>query len=346
MSVVNKMLRDLDHRHSAEAADQPSRASLARGVAAVVDPATASRSSLARSVAWVLAAALVSGAGLLGWSLTQHAPPGPSVASPDTPKSHVLHQPSQPSVPDAAPPVKPLVATRDRDQPESKFFRMETVLKSLPKERPDVATPTLSVSARTPVEQLAPVKVLPKPVVEASLVAGSVAQRQIAAAELVEQAQRLWNGGSRDAAIGLLRDAVLLAERDHGDGTKHTGSPALTSLVRELARMELAEGRVSQALERLMRLESALAGDADLWGLRGHAAQRLGRHRESAEAYLAALKLRPDQPRWMLGAAVSLAADGQTQAAASWAQSARERGALTPEVAAYLRQLGVNTTDF
>ena len=160
----------------------------------------------------------------------------------------------------------------------------------------------------------------------------------------MEQAQRLWASGSREAAIGLLRDAAGLAERNQGDGAR-PGSPSLIPLVRELVRMELAEGHVNPALERLVRLEGALAGEADLWALRGNAAQRLGRYRESAEAYLAALKLRPDQPRWMLGAAVSLAADGQTQAAETWAQRARERGALTPELAAYLRQLGVSLTD-
>jgi Flp pilus assembly protein TadD len=115
----------------------------------------------------------------------------------------------------------------------------------------------------------------------------------------------------------------------------------LASLARELARMELAEGQVSQALAMLTRLEPALSGFADVWAVRGNAAQRLGRHQESAAAYMMALKLRPDEPRWMLGAAVSLAAQGQTAAAAELAEKARAGGVLSREVAAYLRQLGV-----
>ena len=51
--------------------------------------------------------------------------------------------------------------------------------------------------------------------------------------------------------------------------------------------------------------------------------------------------MKPDEPRWMLGAAVSLAAQGQTAAAGELAEKARGMGAVRPEVANYLRQLGV-----
>ena len=136
--------------------------------------------------------------------------------------------------------------------------------------------------------------------------------------------------------MDLLHEALALAEQSPA------ASPAaLSSLARELARMELAQGRVSQALEMLTRLEPVLSGSADVWALRGNAAQRLGRHQESAAAYLMALKFRPDEPRWMLGAAVSLAAQGQTASAAELAEKARAGGVLTREVAAYLRQLDV-----
>jgi Flp pilus assembly protein TadD len=75
--------------------------------------------------------------------------------------------------------------------------------------------------------------------------------------------------------------------------------------------------------------------------MRGNAAQRLGQHAEAVHSYQRALALRPDETRWMLGAAVSLAAQGQTAAAGEWADKARVMGALRPELAAYLRQLGV-----
>jgi hypothetical protein len=163
---------------------------------------------------------------------------------------------------------------------------------------------------------------------------------QAAAMETLAQAQSLWNSGSREAARDTLRDAVAAAERANLAAAPG-GLASFALLVRELCRMELAEGQVGQVLTLLARLEPQLADQPEVWALRGNAAQRLGRHQESANAYLAALKLRPSEGRWMLGAAVSLAALGQTTAAADWADKARAAGAATPEVLSYLRQSGV-----
>jgi Flp pilus assembly protein TadD len=115
----------------------------------------------------------------------------------------------------------------------------------------------------------------------------------------------------------------------------------IAPLVRELVRMELAEGRLNAVLEVLTRLEPALSGQSDLWAVRGNVAQRLTRHAESVRAYQMALKLRPGEPRWMLGAAVSLAAQGQLTEAAELAEAARAIGTVSPEILAYLRQAGV-----
>lgn len=166
-------------------------------------------------------------------------------------------------------------------------------------------------------------------------------QRQTSAQETLAHAQGLWAAGSRDAALDLMREAVAVAERSYQNGTLAAGSPVLASLVRELARMELAEGRVGRVLELLTRLEPALAGQADLWAVRGNAAQRLARHQESVHAYFQALALRPDEPRWMLGAAVSLAALGRLDEAAVQAEKARASATVSPEILTYLRQAGV-----
>ena len=364
MSVVNKMLRDLDHRRPAGVASDQSRAAgLTHGVAAVPEAANPTPDhGRARRVVSAFAVLLLAGAGsVVWWARPVVAPPlervnapaavggipitpGFNVASTVMPAASVPTAPVQPVLVETATSAKPVANPPDRHAPAPPYFRMETALKNPQKDRPDAVTAPPSMPAPVSVEPVTPAKALSKAVGVTTAATGLV-QRQVAATEIVEQAQRLWNGGSREAAISLLRDAASLAERDHGGAPHGAGPSVLSGLVRELVRMELAEGRVSQALERLVRLESALAGDADLWALRGNAAQRLGHHHESANAYLAALKLRPDQARWMLGAAVSLAADGQIKAASNWAQSARERGALTPEVAAYLRQLGVNLAE-
>jgi Flp pilus assembly protein TadD len=118
----------------------------------------------------------------------------------------------------------------------------------------------------------------------------------------------------------------------------------MASLARELGRMQLAEGRAAATLELLTRLEPSLAREADIWALRGNAAQRLGRHQDSLRAYTAALQLRPGEQRWMLGAAVSFAAMGQTANATEMVDKARALGPISKEVQAYLRQAGVAFT--
>ena len=158
------------------------------------------------------------------------------------------------------------------------------------------------------------------------------------AMDVMAQAQSLWEQGARDAATQLLRDAIAVLERSASAGESNG---LLLQAVRELTRMELVQGHAAAAMDLLQRLEPLLANQPDVWALRGNAAQRLGRHAESVQAYLTALKLRPGESRWMLGAAVSLAADGHTAQATELAEQARERGGLSAEVEAYLLQQGV-----
>lgn len=170
-------------------------------------------------------------------------------------------------------------------------------------------------------------------------------QRETSGLEMTGQAQRLWSSGSHDAAIELLRDALAVVERAAGSDVTRVPSGELIPLVRELARMELAEGQTRQVLDMLKRLEPALAGQADLWAVRANAAQRLGSHQEAIQAYQTALTLRPGESRWMLGTAVSLAVRGQTAAALELAEKARATGTVSSDVVAYLRQLGVPLKD-
>jgi hypothetical protein len=151
------------------------------------------------------------------------------------------------------------------------------------------------------------------------------------------QAQTMWNEGARASAIDLLRQALSRVETASSGET----SGALVALVRELARMELADGQVNKSLALLQRLEPQIGEVADLWAMRGNAAQRLGQHAEAISSYQHALAAKSDEPRWLLGLAVSLAAQGQTTQAADLVEKARVIGGLRPEMANYLRQLGV-----
>jgi len=207
----------------------------------------------------------------------------------------------------------------------------ESVTAPLTQDTPAPKAPPAASKASTSTRQAKPSDVAP-----------AVNPRLAAAQEAVTQARNLWNAGSREAALDAMRQAVAVAERMQASTPDLTAMPAFQTLVRELARMELAQGQVRQVLELLVRLEPLLADQADLWAVRGNAAQRLGQHQESVTAYGMALKLRPGEPRWMLAVAVSLAVQGQLTAAAEQAEKARAAGVVNPEVLSYLRQLGVS----
>ncbi len=355
MSVINTMLRDLDKRQPVEPGGMPARGPATERWAGVRPVASSTRLRQAgrfrRVVMGTLVATLVLGSiAVAWWSLTRGVVPTgkpeladaalsteraspPAVSAVAT--TMTLPSP-QPRVASAV--VQSISLTRDSLKMDSTLSR--TPPTRVPEEKAQVhvapasGEPTASAVVRPPRAAIS------EP--SSALVAPSVPSRQSATREVLAQAQRLWAAGSRQSASDLLRDALTVVERTGELSSKSAETSAMVaSLVRELAQMELAQGHVSETLEMLTRLEPALAGVAELWAIRGNAAQRLGRHADSAAAYLAALKLRPNESRWMLGAAVSLAAQGQIAAATEQAEKARARGALSPELATYLRQLGV-----
>jgi tetratricopeptide (TPR) repeat protein len=233
---------------------------------------------------------------------------------------------SKQSRPDAAVAAK-LSATVA--SPTTIALRMETALEMRSLKEPSTApraTPAPPVDRAKPVPLEAPGKV------------ASAAATQ----EALAQAQTLWNAGSKDAAAELLRDAVSIAERSAGP---NGANATLIALVRELTRMQLAEGHFGAVWDLLNRLEPHLGNQADLWAIRANAAQRLGRHQDSVHAYMVALQSRPTEQRWLLGSAVSLAALGQIASAAEMADKARAAGPISKDVQAYLRQMNVPVRD-
>ncbi|WP_114971294.1 tetratricopeptide repeat protein [Rhodoferax ferrireducens] len=376
MSVINKMLRDLDSRQGAGAIPAQaleSRRGLASGTVIVNDPDRTGRRPVSRRLAVAFAASItLLGAVLAGWwYLDQHeflqrkadqAAPVPTpavtvpvsavvpvvvpvVAASAVPALVAPVEAPQTAVIVAAPVVQKARVLEPAAAPADMSLKMDNTFKGLPSpatpSRTGAASTAQAVPERLPTERPRNERTVTSTTPAVAVDLPPSPQRRSPALEALAQAQSLWSAGSREAGMELLRDALAAAERENRSGTSTGSNSVLASLARELARMELAEGRVSHALEMLTRLEPALSGFADVWAIRGNAAQRLGRHEESAAAYLMALKLRPDEPRWMLGAAVSLAAQGKTANAAEWAEKARSGGVLSPEVATYLRQLGV-----
>jgi tetratricopeptide (TPR) repeat protein len=369
VSVINKMLRDLDARRAGGSLPQLQRQGGPDALQGTVSVGAAAASSAAQGRRWWLATVLLlAGSGLAAWYILDDAMEQPT--APVSPVVVTVAPPaSAPVVTVAAPAPEPaasapadtasaplaaassaapaaIAVAASAAQPAAsaaapaKRQSAGTVAAVAQEPRASAtASPAAKESQRRPAEQsaraAAPVAkpVAPKAAVPA---AAPTQRRQAAAEETLAQAQALWAAGTREAALDLVREAALLAER-----SQPPDAALLAMLVREQTRMELALGRPAAVLELLTRLEPRLSAQADLWAVRGNAAQRLGRHPESVQAYLMALQLRPGESRWMLGAAVSLAAQGQLDAAAQQAERARALGPVSPEVLSYLRQAGV-----
>lgn len=126
---------------------------------------------------------------------------------------------------------------------------------------------------------------------------------------------------------------------------KPSASADTTALaLRDAVRQQLARGDYTGIWNTLGHLEES-PKNSDLWAIRANAAQRLGRHQECVHAYLVALEANPNEPRWLLGAAVSLAALGKTTQASEMAERARGLAPINKDVLNYLRQSGVSLND-
>lgn len=407
MSVINKMLRDLDKRNAVEVANKgpAGMGSLRKGTASVERFRPEQSDRAQRVVVWGGAAALVAAAvaGAFWWTRVTppNVPPTPQLASVPVPAtSQPLTQAAPPlavpasapvvaAVPDAAasaavatpaaagapPPVTPAVQAATAvpaaaaapavqaapTAPAAQVAPLPAAAPAVAASRTSPAAPVKAPAAAPAAKASAPAAAAPASPAAAAAQASSAAKPQIAAAaidpvqlaqrqqqlgrEALAHAQTLWTSGSRDLAIDLLQQAETAAERASQNSPMPSNTQHLSVLVRELTRMLLAQGRAAAALEMLVRVEPQLAGEAEIWATRANVAQRLGRHQDSVLAYTVALQSRPAEQRWLLGAAVSLAALGQTAQAAEMAEKARLGGPISKEVQAYLRQMGVNLKD-
>lgn len=390
MSVINKMLRDLDHR---QAVNTPLPIVGTVPVQFSPPPTNGTSGTLWNSQAsgpgarrWVLPAAVCAMVvlALAAWAwwqpLSQRVTPTAMVVASGVAGPAVVLGPLPAVAVAVAANTSPTVLVLRKDDELSASRTLDLGLST-----PAPAAVTVSAAPVTPVAPVAraasapvvmasstvrpkaldtadraPVPVTAPPVVAAASVGApraSVAQRpadntpsiqrqQEAGGDALAQSLNLWNTGSRDAAMEILQQSVAAAERAAKAAGGGPGSSTLLApLVRELARMQLAEGRHGAVWEMLTRLEPLLGNQADLWAVRANAAQRLGRHQDSVHAYMMALQSRPDEQRWLLGSAVSLAALGQTTAASEMAEKARAAGPVSKDVVAYLRQTGVVVRD-
>ena len=347
MSVVNRMLQDIDLRRAAAEAESSSANKDIRSIPSRMTPSPRGRRTF-WTVALIICALSLAVVSLQQWPLqllfmgpssrTVAAPALPVVpAPPPVMKEQVF--PARESVLVPSPVAEIVAPVANTTAPvENPAPQTSSPLQPLPRAPTEMLKLSMQLSALV-AETVVPRAGVDVPTQKPTVSRGrttisTVPARQVAADETVSAARALWNDGSRTAAVATLREALAAAEAAGN-------SRAITTLARELARLHVADNSAQAALDLLNRFDSQFAQDADALALRGNAEQRLSRHAEAAATYQAALRMRPTEGKWMLGAAISLAAIGKIEEAEVWVEKAREREAVTPTIAAYLQQLGL-----
>lgn len=354
MSLINRMLRDLDAREASEL----ERAALGPKVRPL--PARPSRRwPLATlSVSIVLAALAGGGA---AWWLLQHKVPPPRLAE----------APPMPAL------VIPLPAEADGAMAEHDgspcALRMEAGLSRLPETATSPATPRQRPPAPADVAAFpaAPeAKVSPEgtalpinaaPSTGETAAEGHIARQthggpaQEAADGEYRRALNLLRRGAGDQALAALESALslapghasarqallaLLVERrqfEQAASVARSGlalDPAQSGWAMILARLQVEEGDLAGASATLARHAPAVSqsASADYAAFRAHLHYRLEEFDSAIALYRAALAQRPGEGRWWYGLGLALAANKQSDEANIAFRQARDSGTLPPEL--------------
>ena len=357
MSLINKMLKDLDAR-----AGQPGAAPLPADVRPVAAP---HRRGQVLRAALAAGALLVVGAGVAGWKMLQTGPvPMPAVlaTAPVPPRTAVVVD-----MPAAAPVQVVDVAPATPVPPAP-----EPVLAPVPAPAP--APAPKAASAPVPDEAARPVApVAPSPTARAALHTVSVPKNAPAAlavgrtdtpSQRAENAYRRALGVLEDGrvteAIATLQAALqtdprheaarqtlvsLLIEAGRPDDAMAQLQAALALDARQpalamlLARLQLERG--GPAIDTLMRTLPYAAGNGEYHAFLAGVLQREGRVHEAAEHYQAALKRSPANGVWWMGLGIVLQADKRDAESRAAFTQAQASGTLSPELQAFVeRRLG------
>ncbi|CAN7426505.1 tetratricopeptide repeat protein [Massilia sp. LjRoot122] len=352
MSLINKMLQDLDAR-----AGQPGAAPLPSDIRPV---APTERSLPWKRVAVVggVAVALVA-AGLAGWRLLGQKPAPAQVAAP-----------AAAAVPVKPAEVAPVIALEIPVPP-----RQDAAASAAPVEAPMAAEPAPAEEAPRAVAkadkpaapklakavQPAERKPVPKAVKAAAPAPAAKGGRDETPAQRAENAYRralasLDDGRVTEAIAGLQGAlkvdprhepsrqtlvSLLIEAKRPDEALRQLGAalaldarqPAMAML---MARLQMERG--SPGIDTLLRTLPYAAGNGEYHGFLAGALQREGRHREAAEHYGVALRTAPHNGVWWMGLGISLQSEKRNPEAAGAFQKALDSGTLTPELQGFVER--------
>ena len=376
MSLINKMLQDLDARRAQEGG----------GIGHTFQPASRpdrrSASTVIISITSAIAAVVLFAGAYAAWTFYQKrvppAPPATSVTFKKAPAAVVAPAVAAPApvaaptpaviqtvtpmpegeVPEADVPAAPVQAAPAPAEPAMRAAR-DTV-----DDRPrvnEIKPQAAKKAAATPRPQSQP-QPQPQSQPSTSGQAGKAVQgrtmskQQQAEGQYHRATAALQEGRVREAIRGLegvlvidpRHDAArqtlvgLLIEARRGDEAMRVLQAGLVLDPRQpamamlLARLQIEHG--GTGIDTLQRSLPYAAGDADYEGFLAGALQRASRHREAIDQYQAAVRSAPGNGVWWMGLGISLQAEKRAPEAADAYARALSTGALSPELRTFVER--------
>jgi len=373
MSVINKVLRELDQRHAIAASSNEAGP---REVRPVRDPRQGDE-WFWRIVAVLLLAALA----WVGWVVYQVQPrriatdigiAAGETARRDAPRVVAEKKPAAAPEAVTAQAVAPAASATPPaapNEPAGGLKLAQSIQTPIPETRPEpervpavvpeksvAREPSRPVASAEPPKQKPAQKAASAPRVEKHELLPAPAQR--AEAEFRRGAAFLQQGRVSDAearfAAAIALDprheqarqalAAMLIEQRRLDEARNLLQAGLTVNPQQqqfgvaLARIDMQRGDYASALEVLNRSRAGVLPSAESDAVLGSVLSRLGRDREAVDSYRAALGAAPDKGGTWLGLALSLENLGKRNEAADAYRRALATGTLTADVKQYAEQ--------
>lgn len=357
MSLINKMLQDLDARGGLAPGAEPQ----------LVKPVLRPERALVPRIALAVgAAAVLAVAAWFGWRAQHPRVPAPAVvaATPAAmplarvPAGMVRITPPQPAtVPVVAPASKP--PSPDVAEP------VAAAPVPAPMVAPAMVPVTAPVIARPVSKAVKPVLMQEETPPEGGAVTrstgpagprGSEAEYRRALADLqdgrvteaiatLEHTLQLdpRHDAARQTLVGLLVEAHRIDEAVRQLQLGLGLDPRQAAMAMLLARLQLEAGAGAAAIDTLQRTLPYAKGNGDYQAFYAGVLERQQRHGDAAAQYQAALATTPGNPLWLMGLGIALQGDNRNGEALAAYQAASASGALPAELQAFverkLRQL-------
>ena len=354
MSLINKMLQDLDARGTPDG----------RGDAAGIRSVPERERGVSRALVFGGAAGLTAAAIALGWVYWKRPPVPPvlvSVANTPLPVAAPLPVPVSVAAPAAAPVAVPVPVVMAPAAPEPVLQAAETVAPAkvhaaeMRRFMDKPARPAVASVVKTPApaasERILDGKqITPQQRVEndyrralGQLQDGRVSEALAGLQQTLQLDPR--HQGARETLVRLLLEAQRPDEAARQLQLSLAFDPKQSAQAMMLARLQLdkANGGAA-ALDTLMRSLPYAADNGDYRAFLAGVLQREQRYREAAEHYQLALQTAPDNSVWWMGLGIALQADNHLAQARQAFERAKGLQTLSPQLQAFVERKLVQLT--